>query len=106
MSIIRKTMSRFRVTPDENPLVQKTLALSTAHLPERLGSTGLDDVPGVYVDSVEGGWWVYVPQQGAPGSVVPYDLVRVLLYAHKNGCRWIFFHCDNDTTDDLPTWDW
>jgi hypothetical protein len=100
----KKLIATFDVTPT-NPVIQKTLVLSTGHLPERLGKDGLDQVEDIGAEPLEGGWWVYVPDH-MPSGVVPYDLLRVLMYAHKHGCRWIFFHCDNATTDDLPTWDW
>lgn len=82
-----------------------TLALSNMHLPERLGADGLDKLDNLPIDPLEGGWLVYVPDY-VPSGVIPLELFRVLQFAHRNGCRFIHFHCNNDTTDELPTWEW
>lgn len=85
--------------------VMKVLALSTANLPERLGADGLEDVGQIGVESIEGGWFIYVPEDPHEWGL-PAELVTVLDYAKANGCRYIHMHADNGIDPALPAWDW
>ncbi len=89
-------------------VIQKTLALSTANLPRSLGERGLADLSYLAVDSIEGGWFVWVPEHASElgGHVVPLPLLHVLAYAKDQDCRFIHLHCDNDIDPALPSWDW
>jgi hypothetical protein len=86
------------------PDISRMLAISTSHLPKRLGKS-LDEIVGVWAQAIEGGWLIYVPHTWEE-YVYPLDLLRVLDFARRHDCRWVHLHSDNGIEPSLPTWDW
>lgn len=90
--------------------ISKILAVSTSHLPEHLGSTGLDDHRWVTADSIDGGWFIYVPGNPADydpeNNHVPAEVTTLFRYAVEQGCRFIHLHCTNQIDPALPRWSW
>jgi hypothetical protein len=92
-------------------MLRTILDLSTAHLPEHLGSHGLSGQDGVIAyDLVGYGWLMWVPQH--PDSHAndyrgfPAEVRTIQRYARERGCDYVLFDQDADVLDDLPTWDW
>ena len=93
------------------PDIRLLLDLSTAHLPEHLGSGGLDAAPGVVAHRTTHGWLLWVPddpdESGAAfGDAVPAVVLAIQRYARRHGCDYVLFDADADRVDDLPSWDW
>lgn len=93
------------------PTIVQVLDLSTHHLPEDLGSDGLGTVEGVVAYELPYGWLMWVPSDAeqmaeARQRVRRAEVLRVLEYAHRLGCRYVLFDSDADRVDDLPEWSW
>lgn len=91
--------------------IDRALSLNTNHLPEHLGSAGLDRIEGLAAESIEGGWFIYVPSGSdewweRETADLPAEVRAVLDYARKRACRYIVMHCDESFVDDLPRWEW
>ena len=91
--------------------IRRVLDLSTAHLPEHLGSHGLSGEEGVTAYDLDGyGWLMWVPPDpdshatDYPG--LPAEVLTIQRYARQRGCDYVMFGQDADIIADLPTWDW
>jgi hypothetical protein len=84
--------------------------LSTAHLPEQLGSYGLSGQDGVVAYQLEYGWLMKVPAdpQAHAGDYpdLPPEVLAMQRDARGLGCDYVLFDADADQVGDLPTWDW
>jgi hypothetical protein len=97
------------------PVFHKMLHLTTAHLTKDTCNRWLRGIDNQAILALyfECGWHVYVEdvtppvlRRWAEQDKVPEDLVRVLKYAHNQGCTWISFDSDAPICADLPTYDW
>lgn len=115
-----------RALPPARPRhVRQFLDVSTSHLPEHLGEpSGLDIYEGLSVQEIDGGWWVWVPddpwghaQEAARGLDdidpaiaqeigVPAEVLAVQTFARSLDCDYIVFHQDAPVVEGLATWDW
>ena len=91
--------------------IRRVLDLSTAHLPEHLGSHGLSSQDGVIAYDLDGyGWLMWVPpdpdSHAAGYPTLPAQVLTIQRYARQRICDYVLFDQDADTIDDLPTWDW
>jgi len=90
--------------------VRRLLDLSTAHLPEHLGSHGLSTHDGVIAYELPHGWLMWVPPDppthAADYPDVPPEVLAIQRYARRLGCDFVLFDADAEQVDDLPTWDW
>jgi hypothetical protein len=106
--------------------VRQFLDVSTAHLPEHLGIPGgLDFYEGLSAQSIDGGWWVWVPDDPAmhaaeaaaqmddmgddvdlAETAVPSVVLAVQRLARSLDCDYICFHQDAPIVEELPTWQW
>jgi hypothetical protein len=91
-------------------MIRKFLDLSTAHLPEYLGSHALSGVDGVTAYELCYGWLMWVPPDpdghAADYPQLPAEVLTVQRYAREHACDYVLFDQDADVIDDLPTWDW
>jgi hypothetical protein len=89
--------------------VRSLLDLSTAHLPENLGSHGLSGHDGVVAYQLEYGWLMWIPAdpQAHAGDYpdLPPEVLAIQRYARGLGCDYVLFDADADRVGDLPTWD-
>jgi hypothetical protein len=97
------------------PTPRPVLELSTAHLPEGLGSERsvycLDRVRGVAAYPLANGWLMWVPDDPPAHAAdyddeVPLEVLTIQRYARALHCDWVMFDADGAATDDLPRWDW
>jgi hypothetical protein len=93
------------------PVIRRLLNLSTAHLPDHLGSSGLADSPGVLAYGTDRGWLMWVPQDpdeshAAMTDQIPDVVLAIQRYARSLDCDYVLFDADADRVDDLPAWDW
>jgi hypothetical protein len=91
--------------------IRRVLDLSTAHLPERLGSRGLSGQDGVIAYELDGySWLMWVPpdpdRHAADHPGLPAEVLTIQHYARRRGCDYALFDQDADVIGDLPTWDW
>jgi hypothetical protein len=91
--------------------VRLILDLSTHHLPEELGSTGLDTAPGVIGYATDHGWLMWVPNDpddsaAAMDEDLPPEVLKVQQYSRERGCDWVLFDAGGHETEDLPRWEW
>ncbi len=91
--------------------IRQMLALTTGHLPEQFGTSGLDEIDGLVVDSTYHGWLMWVPDDpddSAGGSYppIPDVILNIQRYARLNGCGYVLFDTDFDVNPDLPYWSW
>ncbi len=91
--------------------IRRVLDLSTAHLPEHLGSHGLSGQDGVTAYDLDGyGWLMWVPpdpdSHAADYPRLPTEVLTIQRYARQCGCDYVLFDQDADIIDDLPTWNW
>ena len=93
--------------------IEKTLVLSTAHIPEHEGDLleaagNPEDYSAKVQHSVDNygyGWRIYVPAANDYDhdlDAVPYTRKLVVL-ARKLKCQWLKLDQDGDERDDLPT---
>lgn len=102
------------ITGDQpaHPVIRTFLELSTAHLPEHLGSPGgLDHTRGVIAHGTDTGFWLWVPNDPdesaqATTDPVPDVVLAIQRYARARGCDYVRFDADADQVGELPTWDW
>jgi hypothetical protein len=92
-------------------VVRRLLDLSTAHLPEHLGSSGLADSPGVVAYGTDFGWLMWVPPdpdelQAAMTDRIPDVVLAIQRYARSLDCDYVLFDSDAGRVKDLPVWDW
>lgn len=88
--------------------IRKMLDLSTAHLPESLG-TDLTAEYGVTAYRTEYGFLMWVPDD--PSEVnddasVPSEVLIIQKYARALGCDYVLFDRDGPINPNLPTWEW
>jgi hypothetical protein len=102
-----------RITAGDRPAdaaIRTVLDLSTAHLPEPLGSHGLADEDGVIAYPLPYGWLMWVPpdpdEHAADHPDLPPDVLTIQRYARRLGCDYVLFDRDAERVDDLPTWNW
>jgi hypothetical protein len=97
------------------PTPRPMLELSTAHLPEELGSERsvwpLNRIPGVVAYPLSHGWLLWVPDDPTASAAdsedeVPLVVLTIQRYARALGCDWVMFDADGADTDDLPRWTW
>jgi len=93
------------------PVIRPLLDLSTAHLPEHLGTGGLATTPGVIAHPTDCGWLMWVPDDPdesatAMSDTVPAVVLAIQRYARIHGCDYVLFDADAARIDDLPAWDW
>ena len=91
------------------PEIERVLVLSTAHLPERLGSEGLSSVEGVAADKLHYGWLVWVADEADMDDVPAEDravLSAIFDFAREHGVDRIRFDCDTDMFPGLRTFEW
>ena len=92
------------------PPVRRLLDLSTAHLPQHLGSDGLSAADGVTAYQLAYGWLMWVPEDpdrhAADYPELPPEVLTVQRYARRHGCDYVLFDRDADTVADLPTFTW
>jgi hypothetical protein len=93
------------------PVIRLLLDLSTAHLPEHLGTSDLDTAPGVIAHRTAHGWLLWVPDDpdesaAAMSDTAPEVVLAIQRYARTHGCDYVLFDPDASRVDDLPTWDW
>jgi hypothetical protein len=96
----------------DNYEIEKTLVLSTSHIPEHEGDLleaagnpeDYDAVVGHSVDNYGYGWRIHVPDRPEYDDLddVPYTKKLVAL-ARKLGCHWLRLDQDAGVRDDLPT---
>jgi len=88
------------------PPFARFLDLSTAHLPEHLGSHGLSGQDGVVAYQLEYGWLMWVPPDPAAHAGdypdLPAEVLAVQRCARALGCA----DADADQVGGLLTWDW
>lgn len=101
------------VTGDVDPngaRIRDLLELSTAHLPQHLGSAGLSRQDGVIVNSLRFGWLMWVPPDphahAGDHPQLPAEVLTIYRYARGLDCDYVLFDADADQVDDLPIWDW
>lgn len=98
------------------PTIRKILDLSTAHLPQHLGSNlailPITSVDGVNCQALEFGWFMWVPdnpeEYNADFGFSP-DLAlitRIQRYARSYDCDYVLFDADASRDEALPTWEW
>jgi hypothetical protein len=104
-----------RITAGDRPadaVIRTFLDLSTAHLPEHLGSHGLSGEDGVTAYQLPYGWLMWVPPDpdahAADYPDLPAEVLAIKRYAHRLGGDYVLFHADADADQvgDLPTRDW
>ena len=102
-----------RITEGDRPadaVIRTFLDLSTAHLPEHLGSHGLSGEDGVTAYHLPYGWLMWVPPDpdahAADHPDLPPEVLAVQRYARRCGCDFVLFDADADQVGDLPSWDW
>ncbi len=99
-------------TPGTPATVRRLLNLSTAHLPEHLGSRGgLDTIPGLVAHATEVGFLLWVPDEPDESAQafidpVPDVVLAIQRYARRLDCDYVLFDADASQVEDLPTWDW
>ena len=91
--------------------IRRVLDLSTAHLPEHLGSHGLSGEDGVTAYDLDGyGWLMWIPpdpdSHAADYPGLPAEVLTIQRYARQRGCDYVLLDQDADIIDGLPTWDW
>jgi hypothetical protein len=101
------------VTNGDHPAddgIRTLLELSTAHLPEHLGSHRLSCEDGVTAHRLPYGWLMWIPADppahaaGHPG--LPPEVLTIQRYARARGCDYVLLDAGADTLAGLPTWDW
>ena len=96
----------------ERRIIRRMLNLSTAHLPQHLGTPGgLDRVAGVVAHTTDVGVLLWVPDDPDESAhamldPVPDVVLAIQRYARDRGCDYVLFDADADRVDDLPVWDW
>lgn len=100
----------------ERRLIRRLLNLSTAHLPQHLGTPGgLDRVAGIIAHTVahttDVGILLWVPDDPdesahAMADPVPAMVLAIQRYARTWNCDYVLLDADADRVDDLPVWDW
>ncbi len=91
--------------------VQQLLGLSTAHLPQHLGTDqgSLAAEPGIIAAPLTWGWLIIVPAvdtgyDDRPGRHPA--VVAIVEYARALGCDYVLFDADTEPADDLPVHPW
>jgi hypothetical protein len=84
--------------------------LHQLHLPQHLGTGGLDTAPGVIAHRTEYGRLMWVPDDPDESAAATIDTVpEVVLAIHRcartHGCDYVLCDANADRVDDLPTWD-
>lgn len=93
-------------------IIRRLLNLSTAHLPQHLGTPGgLDRVAGIVAHTMQVGFLLWVPDDPdgsahAMADPVPEVVLDIQRYARVRGCDYVLLDADADRVDDLPVWDW
>lgn len=96
----------------ERRIIRRMLNLSTAHLPQHLGTPGgLDAVAGIVAHTTDVGVLLCVPDDPdesahAMADPVPAVVLAIQRYARACGCDYVLFDTDADRVDELPVWDW
>lgn len=99
------------------PSIRKVLDLSSAHLPEELGSTGswvnIASIAGLVVYPLsEYGWMLWVPSndeeiaEHISNYDIPAEVESLWRYARGHGCDYIIFDADGPVNEELAHWDW
>lgn len=91
--------------------VRRFLDLSTGHLPQHLGTSGLNGVDGVTAYEMPYGWLMYVPEEPVGSAAddeegVPEVVLNIQIKARALGCDYVLFDADGPHVDDLPRWEW
>lgn len=91
--------------------IRRMLDLSTAHLPEHLGSKpGLAAHRAIIADARACGWLLWVPDDpdvdAAEAGGVPEEVLVVQRYARRLGCDYVLFDADGPVNPELPAWEW
>jgi hypothetical protein len=92
--------------------IRRLLNLSTAHLPEHLGTQGgLDTIPGVVAHATDHGYLLWIPDDpdefvATTADPVPDVVLAIQRYARELDCDYVLFDADAEQVDDLPRWDW
>lgn len=93
--------------------VQSFIALCTSHLTKEtadyLTVTNHEDWPYAGGPYAGYGWFFYAHDENNSligEQSIPADLWAVMTYARKQGCSYVLFDRDADTTEELPTYDW
>ncbi len=106
----RPTPATVKTTTICAATVRSFLDLSTAHLPEHLGSHGLSGHDGVTASEPTYGWLMWVPPDPQTHADdhpdLPPEVLAIQRYARGLDCDYVRFDADADRVDDLPTWDW
>lgn len=103
-------------TTDAEPMIEKSLTLSTTHVPRNSpGSLKLFDFGNLTVGRHKYGWIVMVPisdvdelenLRASEYMDIPEWLMPILKLAARNGCTTINFDRDARKLDGLETYDW
>lgn len=92
-------------------LIRKFLDLSTSHLPESLGKSGLSELDGVTTYEWEHGWLMWVPDDPDAHAAgyeepLPDVVLNIQRYARARGCDYVLLDSDGHHCPDLPSWSW
>lgn len=85
-------------------MIEKMLALSTAHLTETTCNDWLPHSPFAAYPKGDYGWFVYIPDD-LPHDL-PADLAECLALARGQDCDWLMFDRDADAIGILQVYDW
>jgi hypothetical protein len=92
-----------------NLVIRNFLDLSTSHLSEET-CRDLNSISGITAHETTHGWLLYAPEEGADELAEdgdwPAELLPIVELARSNGCEYVLFDRDAETTDLLPTFDW
>jgi hypothetical protein len=91
--------------------IRRLLNLSTAHLPEHLGTQGgLDTIPGIVAHATDRGFLLWIPDDpdefAEATDPVPDVVLTIQRYARSLDCDYVLFDADAQQVDGLPRWDW
>lgn len=93
------------------PDIRLVLDLSTAHLPEDLGTSGLSSLDGVVAYPLDFGWLLWVPEDpdadnGEYDHTIPATVLAIQRYARSHQCDYVLIDRDGPHNPDLPQWSW
>lgn len=90
--------------------IDRMLNLSTAHIKESTRDyLDADDRKCLVVyDKPTYGWFIYIVEETFEQVLteVPEDLAQVLRFTKEQGCRVLCMDMDEDTIEELPSYDW
>ncbi len=97
---------------EEEPIVQKMCALSTAHITKGsdawLDDQALSNTAMLPVYEKEGGYFIPLPivDDVMKSVTIPDDVRCIINYAMRNGCNWLMLDGDVMPVNALPIYNW